>query len=264
MSIGKRVWAGSLLVQIDVSEPEAVVKRYYLAEMHRISYWPQYLPEILAYFKRYLSQSTDQPWSWWLEYENRPIPWHEPMGLIFDKLCRSPDLPWQLTLRGSANGSTYPSGLLALENELTARNYWLNQAKEACYIRNGNSNAIMNLSLENIQELWKAIRNGSFETFWSICGPFIREQTMRHVPLKIYCDGSNEVIQRLVRSRLQDGRQQLFEHLLRSLKVDLDGKELYLHGAKLPLNAPLCDVYLEAMYPDGFLHVIIKNKKCIV
>lgn len=261
MSICEAVWGGTLLVEIYVSEPEALVERRYLAKMHRVAYWPQYLPEILAYFNRYLSRSLEQqPWDWWLEYDNSPIPWNEPVGLIFDRSLAAPKFPWRLSLRRADGRVPYPSSLLALENEFNVRNFWLNQSKEACYIRDGNSNAIMNLSRENIQDLWRAIRNGSYETFWTICGPFVREQNLKHVPIRVYLD-DGRVVQKLVDPIRDNGCPQLVETALFSLNLDSSDNSFYLHGAEVPLYAPLLELYMQAMYPDGFLHIVMTRER---
>lgn len=87
-----------------------------------------------------------------------------PIGLSFDLLTgldpsKCPDdhmefVPWTLIL----HRKEYPKDLiLSLVDKSTILDYWLNQIKEASYVRYGNSKAIMNLSKDDTDSLWKSV-----------------------------------------------------------------------------------------------------------
>jgi autophagy-related protein 5 len=89
---------------------------------HRISYLPLLLPRLHAFFKRFLIDADAQPHQGWFSFENVPLKWHHPVGLLFDlysgakdqlvdengakDASPSPDdestLPWKLVLHFSS------------------------------------------------------------------------------------------------------------------------------------------------------------------
>lgn len=39
----------------------------------------------------------------WFDYNGVPLKWHIPVGVLFDTLCCTADLPWRLTVRMEEN-----------------------------------------------------------------------------------------------------------------------------------------------------------------
>jgi autophagy-related protein 5 len=89
---------------------------------HRISYLPLLLPRLHAFFKRFLVDADALPHRGWFSFENVPLKWHHPVGLLFDLYSGAKDqlvdengakdasasqevesiLPWKLVLHFSA------------------------------------------------------------------------------------------------------------------------------------------------------------------
>jgi autophagy-related protein 5 len=50
----------------------------------RISYIPLLLPRLNAFFRSSLINENTKFWEGWLSYENVPLKWHFPIGLLYD------------------------------------------------------------------------------------------------------------------------------------------------------------------------------------
>jgi autophagy-related protein 5 len=62
---------------------------------------------------------------------------------------------WTVTLHHKNYPSEY---ILKIDNLETVADLWLQQAKEACFMRDGNAKAIMALSTEDTAALWQSVR----------------------------------------------------------------------------------------------------------
>lgn len=268
------IWNGCLPLQISISEPDSYgLHRYYL-EARRGLYIALYRDEIVRYFKRYLvhPEAADFP-DWWFEYNGMPLSWHRPLGLLYDMLvdtnegCELRPVPWKLSIHFPTPERPFPDMLLSLRGN-ALQEFWTNQFKEACYIRDGNSKAVLALSKDDSEALWKAVSDTtqnelSFETFWRITAPLIRHKI--HIPLKVVLPGSKVETQRLIKAYLPDGRSKTlglvlhenFGNLFPSSRASVLARPI-LHGISVPLATPLIYLYDEAMYCDGFLHICLR------
>lgn len=180
-----KIWAGSIPLEIrlaasdcrtyDESEP-------YLVQIPRISYLAFILPKLHAFLLPSLINPDVQPYDAWLSFEDVPLKWHYPLGLLYDLLsgaepvdlaassardqAASPNpaqpaltsspLPWRLTV----HYTDYPDDqLIHLDEEGRALlDSFINAVKEADFIRNGTARTVMSMSKEDSDNIWQAVK----------------------------------------------------------------------------------------------------------
>ncbi|KAI1203388.1 autophagy protein Apg5-domain-containing protein [Nemania serpens] len=185
------------------------------------------------------------------------------VGLLVD-LYR-PTLPWRLVV---GDGVSWDIG-----------DTFLNSAKEADFVRNGNAKQIMSLSKENTTALWNAVQDNDYASFIKVNSRLLNtSRELKHVPIRIYIPtspsdvagntnnaaGAFKVMQSLIQPRVNDRTPQTVGVALRNLMPRLFPSSrdpvlaaAILHGAPVPFHAPLEELMREAAYPDGWLCLVI-------
>ncbi|RYO91690.1 hypothetical protein DL764_008251 [Monosporascus ibericus] len=182
------------------------------------------------------------------------------VGLLVD-LYR-PTLPWRLTVGG---GTSWDIG-----------DTFLNSAKEADFVRNGNAQQIMSLSKENTTALWNAVQDNDYTAFSKVNTRLLNtSRELKNVPIRVYIPqspehaaggqaGSFKVVQSLVQPRVNDRKPQTLGGALSGLLPRLFPSsrdpvlaDVVMHGARVPFGAPLEELMREAAYPDGWLCLVV-------
>ncbi|KAK5173382.1 Autophagy protein 5 [Saxophila tyrrhenica] len=210
----KRVWTGSIPLEIrlaasdcrtyDESEP-------YLVQCPRLSYLAFLLPRLHAFLSPSLINPDVQPHDAWFSFEDVPLKWHYPLGLLYDLFSgadpvtldgsgeagpispgntRASPLPWRLEV----HYTDYPDDqLIRLDADGRALlDSYINAVKEADYIRNGTARMVMSLGKDDSDNLWRAVQHHDLALFNSINNKLLYPPGMelRHVPMKIYLPNS--------------------------------------------------------------------------
>ncbi|KAI9879809.1 MAG: autophagy protein 5 [Pleopsidium flavum] len=201
-----------------------------------------------------------------------------------DKVTRDNDvgedkLPWKLAL----HFSEWPEEqLVKLDGEgKFLHDAFINSVKEADFIRNGTAKGIMSLSKDDSTQLWKAVEDHNLPTFNNVNQKLLYAQgaSLRNVPIKIYLpssapmsgNGDNEttpgslrVVQSLIAPFLKSRESQTVGNALHDLLPSLFPSRrtavlarAILHGAVLPLSAPVEEVMRGAAYADGWIHLSV-------
>ncbi|KAJ9081492.1 autophagy protein 5, variant 3 [Entomophthora muscae] len=210
-----------------------------------------------------------------------------------------PDFGWNITLRYGNYPSDklfrgfQPSSL----SSSPSSDFFMALNKESSYLRHGTAKKIMNLSKEDQMQLWDSLLSSNFEGFWSIqdklndydlppeshAAPYSEDTNFpRHVPVRLYVldKGLGDrpldyplPLQNLVHpivneeASLEKGKciaATLLDAVNAILSLDLDKAScpvLSIHGIALDPATPLLWAYLNLMYPDGFLHLILNQSK---
>ncbi|KAI0186474.1 autophagy protein Apg5-domain-containing protein [Xylaria flabelliformis] len=185
------------------------------------------------------------------------------VGLLVD--LYQPTLPWRLVV---GDGISWDIG-----------DTFLNSAKEADFIRNGNAKQIMSLSKENTTALWNAVQDNDYASFNKVNSRLLNtSRELKNVPIRIYIPtsssdvtgsannsaGAFKVMQSLVQPRINDRTPQTVGAALRNLLPRLFPSSrdpvlaaAILHGARVPFHAPLEELMREAAYPDGWLCFVV-------
>ncbi|MCJ1441736.1 MAG: autophagy protein 5 [Stictis urceolatum] len=147
----------------------------------------------------------------WFSFEDVPLKWHYPVGLLYDLFSGStptlnphqpssqrghshahPEhpapqnqpLPWRLVL----HLSEFPDSLVKLDDEgRVLHDAWINSIKEADFLRNGTAKAIMALSKEDSTKLWESLKASDFQAWSSVHNKLLPpSSSLRHIPVRFY------------------------------------------------------------------------------
>jgi len=199
-------------------------------------------------------------------------------------------LPWKITL----HYSDPPLSLIPLDVcGKTQHDNFINSVKEADFLRNGTGKIMMGLSERDSTALWRSVQGHDLGAYKGVAGKFYaggdEGWALRHVPLKVYIPASDtsnatgggntileeeqvrasvRVVQGLVPPLMSGGGgkeevQTLGTALHALLPTVFPSRRSYihaqavLHGAVVPLAAPMRDLMQFASYADGFLHVAV-------
>ncbi|KAF7188207.1 Autophagy protein 5 [Pseudocercospora fuligena] len=217
-ALQSRIWNGSIPLEIrlaasdcrtyDKSEP-------YFVQYPRLSYLALLLPRLHANFIPDLINPEVGFHDAWLSFEDVPLKWHLPSGLLYDLFAGAEPfasevsskvdvskskseepvdeatasgnpLPWQLTL----HYCDAPEGqLIQLDPDLRAmQDTFINAVKEADYVRNGTARTVMSLSKDDSDNLWLAVQTHNRGMFNVVNNKLLNPPGMelRHIPIKIY------------------------------------------------------------------------------
>ncbi|MCJ1350493.1 MAG: autophagy protein 5 [Icmadophila ericetorum] len=296
-SLNEAVWEGSLPLEIRLAPSDCRVydqADVYLIHYPRLSYLPFILPKLRDFFIPFLINPEVTPHEGWFSFEDVPLKWHYPVGLLYDLFSGSTPyekqapkneenggepndqalkLPWRLVL----HFTDYPGDqLISLDEEgKVLHDAFINSVKEADFLRNGTAKTIMSLSKSDSTQLWDAVRNYSFASFNPIYQRLLNAggAPLRHIPLRVYLPTSPsasqpnsshlKVVQSLLTPLQPNSREpqtlgMALHSLLPSLfphrRVPIYAKPV-LHGAIVPMGAILEELLKGAAYLDGWLHI---------
>lgn len=182
----QRIWEGRVPLEIRLASSEC--KTYdeseaYLIACPRISFLPLLLPKLHAFFKNLLINEDTKPSNGWFSFEDVPMKWQFPIGLLYDIYSgasdrltpddnglkskkssgdTSPTEPsteaprtWQLTL----HFDDYPAEVLVKldDDAKVLRDAFTNSYKEASFARYSSTKVVQRLSMEDALQLWEAV-----------------------------------------------------------------------------------------------------------
>ncbi|KAJ5090909.1 hypothetical protein N7532_009593, partial [Penicillium argentinense] len=197
-------------------------------------------------------------------------------------------LPWRLTV----HFNDWPAeDLVRLDPDgIVLNDAFINSVKEADFLRNGTAKAIMSLSKEDSAGLWRAVENVDLPSFQRISNRFLPppSQPFRNVPIRIFLplppdeeSPSLKVVQspfppsvqvvsmqssQIIGARSSPSTQvqtigsvlnTLLPNLFPSRRTPLLAKPV-LHGAVLPMSAPIEEVVRSSAYGDGWVYVVVR------
>lgn len=229
-----------------------------------------------------------------------PLKWHYPLGLLYDLYsgaepfysegpkeddatvkddeAEEKRLPWKLTV----HFSDYPvEQLVKLDADgKVLHDLFINNVKEADFLRNGTGKTIMSMTKDDSTQLWRGVQDHSFNAYSPINQKLLNPigTNLRHIPIKLYlphaasevpeeketATGSLRVLQGLVTTNVSSrtpqtigtALNQMVPSLFPSRRIAMMAQPV-LHGAVLPLGAGAEDVLRTGAYLDGWLHIAV-------
>ncbi|KAI4861533.1 autophagy protein Apg5-domain-containing protein [Hypoxylon rubiginosum] len=252
-AIPQTLW--DLQVPVYITHARAPAAAPFVTSVPRFSYLALLLPRLSSYFGLPCSSFHHED----VLLRNLAL------GLLVD--LYQPALPWRLTIDDGLSWDIADT--------------FLNSAKEADFVRNGNAHQIMSLSKDHTTALWNAVQDNDYASFTKVNSRLLNtSRDLRNVPIRVYIPqsaddpaastgggqaGSFKVVQSLVQPRLSERTPQTLGAALRTLLPRLFPSsrdpvlaDAILHGARVPFSAPLEDLMREAAYPDGWLCLVVK------
>ncbi|KAJ5430098.1 Autophagy-related protein 5 [Penicillium cf. griseofulvum] len=268
-SIQKAVWDGRLPLEIVLASSESRTfdkTDPYLIAYPRISYLPSLLPKLRAFFSSFLIEPNSQSHDGWFEFEGVPLKWHYPVGLLFDlyagadpasKTARdneSPDngasLPWRLIV----HFSDWPHDLVRLDADgMVMNDAFINSVKEADFLRNGTAKGIMSLSKEDSSGLWNAVQELFFPESGTIATSSFNTSIEYAVKSNVELAERSNTQPQTIGTVLHT----LLPNLFPSRRTPVLAKPV-LHGAVVPMSAPIEEVVRSSAYGDGWAYLVIR------
>ena len=262
----------------------------------RLSYLPLLLPRLLDFFGPFLiADAADvSPWDGYLTYDNVPLKWHLPVGLLYDIYAlssQSPEsqlpLPFKLTLHFSdpSSASLGVTTNLIKPDPVVLHDSFINSVKEADFLRSGTAKPIMSLSAADSKALWSSTKSNDLETHSKVHNSLLPNQ-FRNIPMRVYLPSSpnqdpskaqikvlqshvppfitpaspNPATQRVPAQgqpqTLGTALHTMLPNLFPSRRTPILGRPI-LHGAAVPMGANLEELARWACYADGWLGVVI-------
>ncbi|KAK8255180.1 autophagy protein 5 [Phyllosticta capitalensis] len=333
-AVQKQIWKGSIPLRISLASTDC--RTYdesdpYLIQVPRLSYIPFLLRRLHAFFAPSLINPDVEPSKGWLSFDGVPLKWHHPIGLLYDlysgaepfsnddslhhhdplpskdaaaspsspsspttsNTTPSDPLPWTLTL----HYTEWPASLVPMDPALkTQHDAFINAVKEADFLRNGTAKAVMSLSKDSSDALWRAVQTHDLPLYNSVHARLVAPPAgakLRHVPIKLYLPSSSSPLQDSGRlgkkpSTIQesptskkDDDSALPPGALRTIQAPIQPNQTLgtalnavlpslfpsrrspllaqpvLHGAVVPLSAPVDELGRAASYADGFVHLVV-------
>ncbi|EXJ96184.1 hypothetical protein A1O1_01310 [Capronia coronata CBS 617.96] len=268
----------------------------YLIAYPRLSYLPLLLPRLHAFFSAALIADADtvSPYAGYFTYDDVPLKWHLPVGLLYDIYVLSTrdtgtdnaspsSLPFKLTLHFALD----PQKPAMPATPVVLHDSFINSVKEADFLRSGTAKPIMTLGAQESKALWTSTQDNDLSTFAKIHTSLMPSPgQLRNIPLRVYLpsppdqDPSKAQI-KVLQSRipptvasagqstpaalrggggqaqtLGTALHQLIPSLFPSRRTPILATPL-LHGAPVPMNAHLEELLRWGCYADGWLSVVV-------
>ncbi|KAE8157505.1 autophagy protein Apg5-domain-containing protein [Aspergillus tamarii] len=213
------------------------------------------------------AESEDAGWD--IDDQNSPLPWRI--------VVHFSDWPDEELVRLDAGG-------------MVMNDAFINSVKEADFLRNGTAKGIMSLSKEDSSGLWKSVQDVELPSFQRISNILLPplNQPFRNIPIRIFLplppdsgSPSLKVVQSpippsipptsvaasqlaLSRSSITPQTQtigsalhSLLPHLFPSRRTPVLAKPV-LHGAAVPMSAPVEELVRSSAYGDGWLYIVVR------
>jgi autophagy-related protein 5 len=158
--------------------------------------------------------TTISPYDGYFTYDDVPLKWHLPLGLLYDIYALSsldPDsstpapLPFKLVLHfsqpstspthvpGSPSTSVKPTLSFISPTPPVLHDAFINAVKEADYLRTNTAKPIMSLSAADSKALWTSIQNHDQATYCRIQSSLLPPPgQFRNSPLRVYLPSGPE------------------------------------------------------------------------
>ncbi|VDD76110.1 unnamed protein product [Mesocestoides corti] len=114
--------------------------------------------------------------SYWLAFDNIPLKWHYPVGLLFDMFGSPSRLPWEISI----HFDDYPSDILLAPpvSRSAIESIFLATLKEADQLKHrgpgGQGPVFGRLLPQDQRNLWNGLLQHRFDLFWSINKRFMQ------------------------------------------------------------------------------------------
>ncbi|XP_074592916.1 autophagy protein 5 [Brevipalpus obovatus] len=268
----RSIWSGQIPICFQLSSEETISFQkpdpvYIMCS--RISYFPLVMDKAIKYFSRFVEQSKQQGTDLWIEYEDRPIKWHLPIGLSYDLVNDgTTTLPWNLIV----HFDNFPDDkLVRCNNRALIQSLFMSTLKESDTLKH-RSQIVSSMQKKEHNQMWHGLQDDKFDQFWKINKKLMEHannELFRFIPFRIYQPDQPSFTQRPFKPIAESGEYQTLGDLVRFIFPDsfseFDGEEcdikIVTHGIEPPFSTPLQWMSEHLSYPDNFLHLCAFPKR---
>ncbi|KAL9650840.1 hypothetical protein ABK040_001890 [Willaertia magna] len=260
--IRKQLWGGYIPVVFNITAEQITSFTqpfpYYIM-IPRQSYLSLFIEKVKTHFSDFVSGFGSD--NFWLSYNEVPLQWHVPAGVVFDLMTilygnnnnnnnnNTLNLPWNLTAHFGGN---FPSdAVVRCSNEEDAQWHFLNNVKECMYIRYGSTTAMMTLSNDDQAELWNSVKTLNESQY-------MKMKDKIHLGSKQNSLDDIKVMICLKRAQLKGMTLESFikDHVNPTLKKEIN---LFLiQGIQPDGDTEMLWLLENCCLPDGFLYICCK------
>ena len=265
--IKRKVIEGTIPIIVRI--PMKTEEKFTLFNASRNEYLPVLLKNTLAEFL----QETEQPLSAVTYTVNdQLVKWYLPIGVIFDTIHNG-TLPMEISI----GISQQTRQILPFENEESLKNYFIQQLKEACFLKYGSIQELRKLEVELINPLWEGHALTKLDEYDKLYNPIIfGSENWEHVPVHWYF-GTQKHIGDAIPTLTEDNLTTIADAIPHILKertpaetdpeaFTLLQKENYteelcfvVQGIDVPIDTPLLWLALNMAQSDGFVHISVRK-----
>ncbi|PIK40758.1 putative autophagy protein 5 [Apostichopus japonicus] len=258
----REVWQGKLPICFSLADDEeksSSIREPCFLLVSRLTYITLIAEKILKHFKK--GEELPEGEELWFEFNNQPLKWHYPVGVLFDLLTHNTPLPWNVKI----HFKNFPEDeLLHCESKEVVEAHFMSSIKEADILKH-RGQVINNMQKRDHKQLWQGLQNDKFDQFWTINRRLMErtnEEPFRSIPLRIY-QRDKMYIQRLAKPVTSTGEPLNLGHVLKRLLPDLFNNSenlnnrALIHGVEVPTETPVQWLSEHLSHPDNFLHIVV-------
>lgn len=262
----REVWQGRLPICFSLAEDEedSLDKQEpCFLLVSRLTYITLVTEKLQKHFMK--TQELKEEEEVWFEYNNRPLKWHYPVGVLFDLLAHGKPLPWNIKV----HFKNFPEDeLLHCPKKEVIEAHFMSSIKEADVLKH-RGQVINNMQKRDHKQLWSGLQNDKFDQFWTINRRLMErtnEEPFRSVPLRIY-QPDTMYIQRLCKAVADTGEPLNLGHVLGNIlpkkfdNSESSSHQALIHGVEVPMETPVQWLSEHLSHPDNFLHIVVLKKK---
>jgi len=259
--IRRELWKGVIPIMFNLTPNENITLQppepYYILAP-RSSYLNLVSSAVNSHFLAVSSVMVDEMW---FDFKGKPIKWHYPIGVLFDVLGSSMELPWALTVHFQG----FPSDqLLRCPNEATMKSHLTSMLKESTFIKNGDCSKINDLSVSDSNDLWEGFKLNDFDKFWKSNSKLQSEGvSLKRVPIRIFQLGNCTQVpvtaldEKGVPKTLRSALIEIVPHLFSETQTK--APRVIIQGVCPSLDTPITWLSENFAHPDSFLYIVIKS-----
>jgi len=224
----------------------------------RISYFPLLWEKIQRHFVRFVAEENRSS-PIWLDFNQVPLRWQYPIGVLFDLMAKDVVLPWTITV----HFNDFPEKeVIPCPNRQVAEVQFMNSVKEADFLKTRKK--VMNtMTQSERRSMATALFSLTTESFWTVNRKLMfTGEPWKHVPLRIFLSETCRQLQRLIGIANAENEPVTLRDVVSDWVKNFseDTHDAILHGVPAPLDAPLQWLSINMSYADNFLYVVVKPK----
>uniref|UniRef100_A0A7S2RBX8 Autophagy protein 5 n=1 Tax=Mucochytrium quahogii TaxID=96639 RepID=A0A7S2RBX8_9STRA len=170
-------WRGGipLLIEGEATDFSGNVPTPVFTFASRNSYLPHALSSAISQFKPSLVIPVHLR-TLWFEYGNVALPWHYPIGVLFDLCCAQNDVPFRITIHWHAPPPGHKQ-IVCPELDFVKKDFF-HWFKQGMYIRYGSRLPFTEFRDDDDDVLWDGVMGGDVDRYYAI------QKRMKTYPVK--------------------------------------------------------------------------------